>query len=325
MVQRVLSLSHNDLDGIFSSIIVNQAFNLIELPIFSSYRKLSENLDYVTYLAKKERADIVFITDLHLSTPEFQQQVNELAKVTKVIIIDHHYCIKSDLDKLQNPNIIYYFDQSVSATKLTHKTLSQKFDLIKWTELVERVNAFDIWDNNSLYFKFGLALNDLVWTYNSPIKVFNKFKNGIKSEDKTNLLNELSEIIDKRNKHLKKLEDKKLLLFVKDFCISFTDDFVHHIQLRYPGYKYYINVTSYNNITFKVTENSDNYIINNGINSFQNYLLSISVEINNMGGHENILSVSLNNITPKGVVDIIKHFVQNYYNIQQRKLNERIS
>jgi oligoribonuclease NrnB/cAMP/cGMP phosphodiesterase (DHH superfamily) len=158
----------------------------------------------------------------------------------KFVFIDHHPVTFQLVDL---PNLTLVLDTSKSASKLTS-------DFFGFNDtFVEAVNAFDIWDINSKYFKYGFMLNSLFWDYR-PNSFIAQFKSMNKPNQKQ--LEDYQRIKDKKDKHFETLKKKGLLLSSNGTLVSFTDKHLNWIQIDYPNEEFYINATSYGTINVRI-------------------------------------------------------------------------
>lgn len=309
--KNVVTLSHNDLDGIYCTLLINQCYKIINTPIFTSYRKLKENFNLLYDYVCEQRPQLVFITDLHINEPHLIELVNEISKIVEhIIIIDHHVDISDELNNISNigaSNIHYYFNVNKCATKITYEVLSKSFNLDKWKETVNYTNAFDIWKQNEEPHNFsqGLIMSDIVWATKNPNKFFTHWKNKPFDFNEPNIKIAIKNNISKQEIYLDKLKKNKLMMSVGNkFLITYADDYLHHIKLKYNNYDNYINVTSYNNISFVVNTNNQE----NLISTFKDYIKSTGLNILSMGGHEKILSVQMEEST-NTIMNMLKDYV----------------
>jgi oligoribonuclease NrnB/cAMP/cGMP phosphodiesterase (DHH superfamily) len=105
---------------------------------------------------------LILITDLNLSTKECRVLEREAIKVgAKPLLLDHH------LTGGRASEIFswYNLDATKSATKLTYGWLQSnyRFDPSKkYEEIVESINAIDVWVENSPYFAYGKVLLGMI-------------------------------------------------------------------------------------------------------------------------------------------------------------------
>jgi len=130
---KVIHLSHNDMDGFGSSYMVKKYLDCNLIQGNTDYGKILSKLEELGI----EKNDKVIITDLNLTIAE----CNLLnSTTTNWMVIDHHITGESSA-KLFNNN--YYLNTEYCATYL----------------IPELVNAYDLWHKESLLFKKGMLLS----------------------------------------------------------------------------------------------------------------------------------------------------------------------
>jgi len=147
----IYSISHNDLDGYASQLLIKKYAKKIKEKIEMynvNYGKaILETLKLIENKLKKE--DIIIITDLNLDQ-EIAIYLDNL--IAKKIVIDHHETGKMIAKKYD----WYFYNKSKSATLLTYEYFSsylKKYDFIKYT------NMYDLWLENKKKFNKAKSLN----------------------------------------------------------------------------------------------------------------------------------------------------------------------
>jgi len=159
---KIMSISHNDLDGVGAQILLGGVFKNIEY-INSSYHSIDKdlmNLDPNDY-------DYIFITDISPSMEEI------LDRFDNAILIDHHQTAKY----LNNPKKHRFVNTKYSGTYLTNHFLSKMYGdekVERFSKLVKLINDYDMW---ILKYKGSKALNDLFSLYNDE-KFRERFRHG---------------------------------------------------------------------------------------------------------------------------------------------------
>ena len=185
MENKILSLSHNDLDGISCQLAIFEKYKKNINFFNTSYNDIEKKLkileDVITINFKK-----IFITDLYFKKNNFQQleKIIKLNPNIKFIYIDHHEYEESEkeiIKKLKKySNFIFIHSLKVSASKLTFLALKLKnLDLKK---LIELVDIYDLWkENNRLFMMADARLNDATNEIDKNIQEFSddKFKHFV--------------------------------------------------------------------------------------------------------------------------------------------------
>lgn len=158
---KILSISHNDLDGVGCQILLGAIYKNITY-MNLSYLDIDKrllNLDETKY-------DFIFVTDISPNVVEVMDRFDNL------ILIDHHQTAE------HNPKKNRFVKTTHSATYLTHHFLTRKYGdsiMSKYTKFVTLVNDYDMWELN---YKGSKPLNDLYRKYNAN-KFRERFKSGI--------------------------------------------------------------------------------------------------------------------------------------------------
>lgn len=278
---RLLSVSHNDLDGISCQILLNNYFKNCTLTSCS----YSDTLDTLKMVKKKlHEYDTLVVTDLVL-TSDILAYINEFLitfKSLKIYWFDHHYQ-SLEVIPVNNPNSSLHIivNTDISATKLISRELSIT------SEYINAVNAFDMWDTDSSSFKLGMVYNTLFWSYKHR-SYFSQFKT-----DQTLLdvhKNEYKKIVKNKDEYFQNLNSRGLILKNDKTIVIFGDNFQNWTQLSFPGYDFNVQVFSFGKILIKIgkmyTEDQCIIITNKIMSSINNDLLL------NAGGHYHILSLT---------------------------------
>lgn len=281
----VLSISHNDLDGISAQIILNKIYKNLTV-INCSYTQTLEILK--NYRSEFFKYTKIYITDLVLTTEIYTYLVSLCTSFTKTkfVFVDHHFS-SLDIDLLNKPtNLIVLID----INKSTSKILATKFNTCLDESLltyVEEVNAFDVWDVSSPHFDKGMMYNTIFWVY-KPRPFFNMFKQDI------TLTNNHKQQFDKQYNEMKEyfklLGDKKLIYTTDSYIVFFGDHFQNWTQLEFPDYLFNIQVFSFGKILIKLhsslSEEFCSSLTQQLINNLNDEFLM------NSGGHNHILSLT---------------------------------
>lgn len=159
---KILSISHNDWDGIFSQIILGNVYKNITYIDTSFYKVdyILENLDYDDY-------DYVFLTDIH---PEKQEN---LYLSDKIVLLDHH----DSAIKYHNPSKFHFVINNKCGSKITLKFVETMYgvSLKHLHEHCKYVNDYDLW---KLKYPRSKMLNEFMFNYYSPEEFRRQFFNG---------------------------------------------------------------------------------------------------------------------------------------------------
>lgn len=159
---RILSISHNDPDGVGCQIVLHNVFKNIHFNNISNY-KVDQTLKNVNY----DDFDWVFLTDLHPKDPEL------LNLSDKIIMIDHH---KSAV-KMHNPEKFKYVKIGTCGAKLTKSFIESIFNvkLSHLDNLFYLINDYDIYTLKN--FK-SIPMYDVMFNLYLPRETREQFYSG---------------------------------------------------------------------------------------------------------------------------------------------------
>lgn len=163
---RVIHLSHEDLDGFSCQVLTKMALGDNVEFTNTSYADVGEKIKLILEAVKKvPELNILFlITDVNLKSGECLMVENYLKENSnlEVILLDHHATGADEAAKYD----WYDLDTKYSATKLTYMFLlantNEKFRSLG--DFVEIVNTYDLWREEDVYrHKVGTFLNEVVF------------------------------------------------------------------------------------------------------------------------------------------------------------------
>ncbi|WP_200762337.1 DHH family phosphoesterase [Nitrosophilus alvini] len=165
---KIYHLSHTDLDGYCCQLLTKEIFNNIEFLNANYGEEVGIRLEYIIKNIKESSTKTkILITDLNLTLEEAEflhkevENLNSSGKEVKLQLLDHH---ATGLDSAENFNW-YHLDVTKSATLITYKYLIENYaakNLTKYLQLVEAVNAVDLWLQKHELFEFGKVCMRLV-------------------------------------------------------------------------------------------------------------------------------------------------------------------
>ena len=262
----ILSLSHNDLDGVSSQIVLRKYKGEITRMNFG-YNKIDEYLEILSDYCGHQRPTEVWITDLSF-TFEQLKKVNEIAKYNneiKFYFIDHHPipCDQKEIANLITSNLIIIISNKASATKLIFLYLKnnflplQKKEENELKEYVEYTNTYDLWLKDEPRFKGSIVYNELFWNFKRDY-YFTRFKDEFKlrNTDKE----KYKELMKKKVKLFDKLDNSGRIFRHepdgnKRIFMIFLDDYKNHVTIDYEGFDVYIIVSSYGGVSIRFRDN----------------------------------------------------------------------
>lgn len=164
---KILNLSHNDMDGVSCTIVINNAFKNVT-NINTSYDDLLGYLESINLASY----DVVLITDL---SPD-EETGDVIKKHDNIILLDHH---ESSLF-LHSPEDNRFVDMNKSATMMTKYFCESVTgsSLSYLGRFVELVNIYDMWQEEHNDFDFSRELNTLYFSYFDR-KFYSRFFEGV--------------------------------------------------------------------------------------------------------------------------------------------------
>ena len=320
MENKILSLSHNDLDGISCQLAIFEKYKKNINFFNTSYNDIEKKLkileDVITINFKK-----IFITDLYFKKNNFQQleKIIKLNPNIKFIYIDHHEYEESEkeiIKKLKKySNFIFIHSLKVSASKLTFLALKLKnLDLKK---LIELVDIYDLWKENNPKFKLAFFLNIIFWEitgkgFFTQIKI-NKYKIPL------NFKEIYKKVIKEKNIYFKELYKNNLIQVKNNILVSFIDHYKNFLIIENPNIKVFIIASiSYYGISIRISR----AIPENQAKDLKDQILKFCKNNSNIisaGGHLYAFGISLTNSIPfeiyLDIINQIKDIVLKFYNL----------
>lgn len=309
----ILSLSHTDLDGISSQIVLRQFKGEITR-MNMSYGKIDEYLEILEDYCEYSRPSQVWITDLSFTIKQLDNLliITEQHKDILFYFIDHHPPKDGfDDSKYNTNNFFIKINKDYSATKnlflLLIKDISkektQYYDKLK--EYVEYVDTYDLWRTKEAKFNGSLVYNALFWEFKKDY-YYSRFKDEFKlrNSDKETYRG----LVNKKNKLFNKLDKSgRIFRHQKRIFMIFLDDFQNYIQLDYPDFDTYIIITSYNSVSIRIKQGlSDEGKLKDII---VNKMLD-NDKVSNAGGHNQAFGGTLKDITVKEQIEFSKELLQ---------------
>ena len=277
----ILSISHNDLDGVGCQILLGGIFKNIKY-INVSYNTIDKELMNL----EPDDFDYVFVTDI---SPKIQEVMD---KFDNLILIDHHQTAVNTPEKKR------YVNKNYCATYLVNHFLTKMYGgdkVARFSKFVKLVNDYDMWIHK---YKGSKALNNLYSLYNAD-KFRDRFRHGKLSLTKT------------EKEYLQGLQDKfdKLYdeLIVEEFdhvnaCWFESDIFVNEIAdklMHDEGYQF-VMFNSLKNYKVSIRSIMDDF-------NFGLYLKDKDIG----GGHKK--SAGINASTEDEMTEIVDSLIEDLY------------
>ena len=316
-----INLSHNDMDGAGSNIVLREKFPDMD-SFHVGYNDIKETLqlisDDISYFTK-----VLFVTDLAFDVGDF----NELMRIAesnpdlKIVYIDHHPYeeeAQEAFDELSSMvNVYTKHVIGKSATMLCYEFIkSDDEDLGK---LVTWIDAYDIYKELSdpVNFKIGNFLNTIFWSIKMSGFKTNLINNDYKIPKFFKTL--YKETIEDKNQYFEKLIKNGLVVFDDEnsILLSFCDRHKSFWQMDYPEYEFYVlpYQSKSNNISVRIDNGLDDEwatIIKNAVINYAEkspWLISA-------GGHHHAFGITLDKNMPKedhltfvsGIIDVLEGY-----------------
>lgn len=158
---RILSVSHNDMDGAGCQILLGSIYKNIDYMNFA----YGDVVDKGLMAIDGDAYDYIFVTDI---SPKIEEVLD---RFDNLILIDHHQNAKN------NPKKNRFVNKNYSATFLTHHFLKKMYGeerMKPYTKLVKIINDYDMW---KLKYKGSIYMNYIYGLYNME-KFRERFKDG---------------------------------------------------------------------------------------------------------------------------------------------------
>jgi oligoribonuclease NrnB/cAMP/cGMP phosphodiesterase (DHH superfamily) len=217
---KVLSISHNDLDGVGCQILLANYFHNISYYNWGYYEidEKFQNIDFNAF-------DYVIVSDLSPTN-------HELLKHPKIIYIDHH----ESAIELSCPKENRFIDITRCGTALVAEWLDKTFDFdyTPFHSFVQLVNDYDMW---ILKYPFSWDLNCMFQKYKEKL-FFERFLDGnmVFNDEENDYVNAQKEVLNNLYNNLDIVELKDI-----NGCFFFAEDFLNdlcHRMMEEKGYKF---------------------------------------------------------------------------------------
>ena len=228
MPDSVYHLSHTDLDGYACQFLTAHCFDKIKFQNSNYGDEITGRLKvfFDQMLLDSSKTILLLITDLNLSLQQcefIEKQLDRLhnfkSGVTlQVQLLDHHGSGKESAEKYR----WYYLDTTRSATKITYDWLIETMQctrIEKYKNIVDAINAIDIWLTEEKGFEFGKVLMGAVA---SSREVGRALFDDEDRAHKFHLIRSAHDIIEEENAHIKL--DNEMHAIKKAFFSANRDD-----------------------------------------------------------------------------------------------------
>jgi len=224
----VYHLSHTDLDGYACQFLTSHCFDNIKFQNSNYGDEITGRLKifFDQMLLDGAKNILLLITDLNLSLQQCQfieKQVEKLQNFKSGVtftlqLLDHHGSGKECAERYD----WYYLDTGRSATKITYDWLRETFgcDAIeRYADLVDAINAIDIWLTEEKGFEFGKVLMGAIA---SSREVGRALFDDEDREHKFHMIRSANDLIEEKNAHIRL--DNEMHAIKKAFFSGERDD-----------------------------------------------------------------------------------------------------
>ncbi|SHO81539.1 3'-to-5' oligoribonuclease B, Bacillus type [hydrothermal vent metagenome] len=335
-MNQIFHLSHIDLDGYGCQFLTKKHFDNITCYNANYGPEVSAMLEEIIrdIFTTGAKNPMILITDLNLTPKESRWIETQANKVgASLQLLDHHATGESSANKYG----WYFLDTSKSATKITYNWLTKKYNFDKdreFSELVEVINAIDIWIDDSEYFELGKVclgmisgareLNKTMFpTEDREYKLFliSKILSVIKEDNSNILLDDKLHSIRKEFFMQDKNDTKDNL--VASFVVDLVSEQKDRFTIYYEGYKgvllYGVGNSSIIGNKFLIDNSDYNFYMDIAFRG--NFSLrgngtmdvsKMAQAIGNGGGHPNASGGKIDKFKSSFIYEDVKSFVEEH-------------
>ncbi len=230
MSYKIYHLSHIDLDGYGCQMVTNRYFNNIEFLNSNYGKEINERINQIiqAIASSDVQNNLILITDLNLTmeqAKELEGKVKTNQKDVKLLLLDHHKSGQDCADKFE----WYYLDHTRCATKISYDFFSSLMgEDKKLSDLVDVINAVDIWLDDAKEFELGKVCLGLI----SGAKEINRVMFSKENSNYMfNILQEIQPYFSKPNPHI--ALDEAIHTIKKSFFKTNKDDTLSNLVSSY--------------------------------------------------------------------------------------------
>lgn len=277
---RILNITHADMDGIASSIVLKNFYKTVyTVPVTYQSETASVHEALTMY---KEKFDLIICTDFYPA-----RTITELQKISGIVVLDHHESVE---DKNNDENII--INPLYSGCELTYNFIKKFKDISYLKELVTIVTDWDMFklkDKRSAYF------NNMYWEM-GPKWFGRRFISG-----NVVLYPEEKQYFIDANKEFKDMYDTLEIFDMARNGVYFeTPRFQYECieALKKDGYKWFA-IKNKNNLSIRCDDVD---------------LIDIANKVGKGGGHKHAIGIPLTSADNVGeILKKLEYFIDDYY------------
>ena len=320
---KIINITHYDLDGAVSNIVVKNAFINSEVLTYTAVYKnldkiLNNALSYIDSIVNTLEDFCVIITDLSIDNyylKEFLKSTN----VKHLMYFDHH--LRTDenlLEEINNSKFVYKYDNQICGAQITYDFFKKEYPKIKHNnldKLVYLTNIYDLYKTKDADFVHAYDLNTLFWEYKFDgfIESYNNgIDNGLLEEHKR-FINEQKDklqqyMLDVKNNHYDSVDvmGTKVGLIIKP-----EPKFINETTMFFSDNILLVFKNAYSDLVEYSIRVKEEYDFN--VDSFINYL-STQYSFISGGGHEKaggvICKVKNIELFPNIFIEELEKFLQ---------------
>ena len=235
----MINLTHYDLDGVVSSIVVSNFIKDIT-PIATGYNFLNNKA--TSFILGQSQG---IITDLN-----FSKELFDLIKKSKhkYLYVDHH---KLGIDLSEYENLTYYIDErfSACANVLAYfKKRGKELDS-NLKRLVYFANDYDMWH---LQTEESQILNYMFWELKFD-NFYNSFRNGYDEKLVEKYREPFRADYENARKYLDECEKDEFEYDYNKCLLIYAQKYQNHVTIFYPNYHYYFIIADVHKMSIRTT------------------------------------------------------------------------
>jgi len=308
----IMSLSHNDLDMLGCQLVLEYKFKDNIEYWNTNYRNIDEKVYQMEQYFDKNDVKLIVISDVSMAN-----NLTELLKLSElgvpVLFFDHHHYPDGFFDNLPS-NITYIHDENRCGAKITAEYFKLSKDIPaenNLINLIEYINAYDLWKTKEDKFEAGYLISDYCWEVGFDVAQESIAKNNFKLP--SNFKSVSNSLVERTAKNIQTLKNKNLYYNNGKITIVFTNDGFDRIVLddMKKGAEAVLIGTSYGQIKIRLNQygkltDNDKTLIRERIGSDKIGHLNAFPFICEKRGFENLM----NDI--KNISSIINEYIINY-------------
>ena len=314
-------LTHNDMDGYGCRLSFMRAYPDSQRVLHVGYDAIIDGLNHFDGILSLNEIDGLYITDLSFSSKDALHLLSLVQRhpTKSFIYVDHHPHDTGDvIEAFENlkrcVNFRLIHTERFCATYIFYKYLKSINKMPEnnddtFGKIIELIDVYDTWKTDDKRFSAAITLNDAFYSNMDKGWFVAELVKGHLSDSFKNTLKNINQ--NKVN-HFKYLEESGNVIKAGDFLILASNDFIAHMTIEYPDFKYYINPRTYGQISVRFRD----------VDNAKEVKLHVLDKLNecgltkNAGGHDTAFGVGLidKNNTSK-VVQIIAHAIAEFQGI----------